>query len=152
MGGFGSGGHNRLSDAEKKRRGTFVAKQSDAIYDARAAANVLAFPTLREIPAAELPLNEIGSRKYDELARALFDAGRLTTVSRMLAEQVASLFQEQHRRMSAGLPVPGSLSDKMQRALAQLKLADGAPTIAQPQSRNERARRIGFAARLAPPG
>lgn len=148
---MGSGGHNKLTDAEKIARGTFRPSRSDEVYAERAGAKVVAFPRLREIPVPDLPLNEVGQKKYDELTRALFDADKLTVVTKTAAEQAAALHQEIHRRMSDGKPVPASLSDKLQRALAQLKIAEDAPTIASPGNRVNKFAGTGFSTRRAPP-
>lgn len=147
MGGRGSGGHNRLSDEEKRRRGTFRADQSDKIYEDRAASKVVAGPWLERIPEPELPLNEVGKKKYHDLARALYDANKLTSVTRMQAEQAAVLHQEQHRRLTAGEPIPASLSEKLQRALAALKIAEDAPQIKNPEAAQNRFAASGFSNR-----
>lgn len=147
MGGMGSGGHSRLSDDEKKRRGTFRPDQSEAVFEKRRAEKVVAGPWLTSIPEPELPLNEIGRRKYHELARALFDQNKLTAVTRMQAEQAAVLFQEQHRRLEAGTGVSASLSDKLQRALSALKIAEDATPIANPTAQKNKFAQSGFSFR-----
>lgn len=144
MGGTGSGGHNRLSDEQKRDRGTLRADRSDSAYDARAAEKVVAGPWLSSIPEPELPLNTVGRRKYDDLARALFDANKLTAITRMQAEQAAVLFQEQHRRLTEGKGVPASLSDKLQRALVALRIAEDAKPIANPAGERNKFARCGF--------
>lgn len=148
MGGRGSGGSNRLSDEEKRRRGTFRADRSDESYAEAAAAKVVSGPWLTSIPEPELPLNEHGRRKYGELTKVLFEANKLTAVTRMFSEQAAVLFQEQHARLSAGKPVPASLSDKIQRALSMLKIAEDAKPIETPEGRKNKFARCGFASRL----
>lgn len=148
MGGKGSGGHNRLSDDEKRRRGTFRKDTSEAVYAEADAAKVVAGPWLTTIPEPDLPLNEHGRRKYDELTKVLFDANKLTAVTRSAAEQVAVLFQEQHARMTAGKPVPASLSTQMQRALAMLRIAEDAPVIDNPEGKRNKFSGCGFASRI----
>jgi hypothetical protein len=150
MGGIGSGGGNRLSDEERRKRGTFRPDRTDAARDAMAVQKVVNGPWLREIPPPELPLSEIGKGKYHELTRILFDQNKLTLVTRMLAEQAASLHQEIHRRMVAGKPVPASLSTQMQRALGQLKIAEDAPAIANPAGKQNKFAGCGFSSRLSP--
>lgn len=148
MGGRGSGGHNGLSDEEKRRRGTFRADRSEEARGDAAAANVVTGPWLTSIPEPELPLNEHGRRKYKELTEVLFSANKLTAITRMAAEQVAVLFQEQHSRLSAGKSVPASLSDKLQRALSTLKIAEDARPIDNPEGRKNKFARCGFSSRL----
>lgn len=150
MGGFGSGGHNRLSDSEKKRRGTFRADQSEEVMTEAAAAKVVSGPWLSSIPDPELPLGETGKKKYDELTKALFDQNKLTAITRLLAEQAAMLFEQQYLRLSAGKPIPASLSDKLQRALSQLKIAEDAKPIANPEGKRNRFAGSGFSSRLRP--
>lgn len=147
MGGIGSGGGNRLSDEEHRRKGTFREDRSRETQIAEAAKKVVTGPWLSSIPEPELPLNEFGKKKYDELAHALFDQNKLTNVTRMLAEQAALLFQEQHRRLTANLPVTASLSDKLQRALAALKIAEDAAPITNPEGRINKFARSGFSNR-----
>lgn len=62
MGGIGSGGHNRLSDEEKKRRGTFRPDNSAEVYNARAAEKIVSGPWLTRIPDPELPLGKLGKK------------------------------------------------------------------------------------------
>src|SRR3954471_9790029 len=149
MGGVGSGGNNRLSDDEKKKRGTFRDDPSDCVCDAVAATRVVSGPWLTASPEQELPLSDIGRKKYDELTKILFDSNKLTTVTRMLVEQVASLHQEIHRRMSASKPVPASLTTQMRGALAQLKIAEDAPAIANPAGKINKFTSCGFSSRIS---
>jgi hypothetical protein len=149
MGGKGSGGSSRLSDEERKKRGTFRADRSDALRDAAAAATVVTGPWLKTIPEPELPFDKAGLDKYHELARILFDSNKLTSVTRMLVEQVAFLHQEMQRRMAAGKSVPASLSTQMQRALGQLKIADDAPAIANPGGKTNKFASCGFSSRVS---
>lgn len=148
MGGVGSGGNNRLTDEDRKRRGTFRPDRTDAERDAAAAARVVNGPWLREIPEPKLPLNEVGRQKYDELTTMLFEQNKLTLVTCMIAEEAASLFQEKHRRMAAGKPVPASLSTQLQRALGQLKIAEDAPPIANPAGKKNKFAECGFSSRI----
>jgi hypothetical protein len=149
MGGVGSGGNNRLSDEERVKRGTFRADRTDVERDAAAASKVVTGIFLQTIPPPELPLNEIGTTKYNDLARILFEANKLTTVTRMLVEQAASLHQEMHRRLTLKKPVPASLSTQMQRALGQLKIAEDAPAIANPAGKVNKFEGCGFSSRLS---
>ena len=136
MGGSGSGGHNRLTDEEKRRRGTFQKQFSDEVYDARAAEKVIIGPWLSEIPQPELPLGEFGRKTYDDLTKMLFEQNKLTQVTCMLVEQVAALRQKQMNMMAAGKDPPVSLSNKISGLLANLRIAENAPTIASPGQKN----------------
>jgi hypothetical protein len=147
MGAAGSGGHNRLSDAEKIRRGTFDKRTSEAAQAEKAGRKVVVGPWLNEIPDPELPLNEIGRKKYDELARSLFETGKLTMATKMLAEQVAVLFQQMHQLLSAGKSVPTNLSEKIQRVIFQLGIAENAPQIAAPQGQKRKFAHCGFSSK-----
>lgn len=147
MGGFGSGGHNRLSDEEKKRRGTFREKDSEAAFNQRAAAKVVSGPWLSEIPASELPLNKIGQRKYDELTRLLFDQGKLTTVTRMQAEIAARLWEKMADLQKKGRYPTASDTNQLQRAMQALRIAEDAQPIASPGGTQNRFALNGFSSR-----
>lgn len=151
MGGIGSGGSNRLSDEEKKARGTFRKSNSDQVYEARAAAKVVSGPWLSEIPKPELPLNELGEKKYNELARILFDNNALTTITRMQAETAAMLFEKFDRLLRENKSPSASDLTQYQRALAALGIAENAPTIASPGAHQKKFSGFGFSARLRPP-
>lgn len=131
MGGTGSGGSNRLSDDEKKRRGTLDSRHTEKARAAKAAEKVVIGPWLSEIPEPDLPLGEVGRKKYFELVRSLFDSGKLTLATKMLSEQAAVLQEQMHRRMTEGKSVPTNMSEKIQRVIAQLGIAENAPQIAR---------------------
>lgn len=132
MGGVNSGGHNRLSDEEKKRRGTLDPRWTEAAIAERKGAKVITGPWLSEIPKSDLPLGDVGLKKYQELTQSLFDMGKLTLSTKILAEQVAVLHEQMHRRMAEGRVVPVGMSSKIQQAVLQLGIAENAPTIAAP--------------------
>lgn len=135
MGGNGSGRH-RLTDEEKKRRGTFRADQSDAVYAAKAAEKVVIGPWLTAIPKSTIPLNEIGQAKYDELTNLLFNQNKLTTVTCGDCERMAVMHQQMHERLSNGKPVPMDLIKRMDAISVRLRIAEDAPPIANPNERN----------------
>lgn len=147
MGGRGSGGRNRLSDEEKKRRGTFRPDNSDAVYDQRAAARVIAGPWLSSIPDPEYPLNEIGMAKYRELTEPLFRDNKLTAVTVMRASTAALLHQKFHAYALAGKPISGSDVAQMRGILADLDIANSAPPIADPNGKRNKFAQAGFASR-----
>lgn len=133
MGGIGSGGGNRLSDEEKIRRGTLDKRHTEVARAERAAEKIVIGPWLSDIPEPDLPLGEVGRKKYFELVRSLFDTGKLTLATKMLSEQAAVLQEQMHRRMSEGKTVPTNMSEKIQRVIAQLGIAENAPQIARPK-------------------
>jgi hypothetical protein len=149
MGGKGSGGHGRLSDAEKKARGTFRADKSDAVLDARAQARVFVGPWLDRIPEPEIPfITDTGRDKYNELTRLLFDQNKLTAILRTWAEVAAHAFEEiaiikgERKRPSA------SLFTQFNRAMEALQIADSAPVITNPEGKRNKFEGAGFASRL----
>jgi hypothetical protein len=135
------GVHNRLPDEEKKRRGTFRADKTEAIYSARIAETVIRGPwgagALDRIPEPSLPLNEIGRAKYDELTLALFDQRKPTGPTRDLAEAAAVSFSQIHRALAEGREVRTSTMAQYTKTLSQLRIADEAPVIAGTERHNK---------------
>lgn len=152
MGGRGSGGANKLSDEEKRRRGTFRPSRSEETYKEAAGAKVVAGPWLTTIPEPGLPLDEVGRRKYDEITKALFDQTKLTMATVLIAEQYALQYQQVHKRLSEGRNVPASTTQLLDKMLRDLRIAEEAPVIASPGEKQSKFRRVGFSTRLAPPG
>lgn len=147
MGGKGSGGHNKLSDAEKIAKGTFRPSRSDDVYKADAAAKVVTGPWLSAIPEPSLPLMGIARTKYDEITKALFDQNKLTMATVLTAEQYALQYGQQHARLSAGKPVSVSTTLMLERMLRDLRIAEEAPVIAKPGDKTNKFRRTGFSIR-----
>ena len=145
----GSGRGHRLTDEEKKRRGTFRPDMSEEVYKARAAEKIVTGPWLKQIPEPECPLGEVGRRKYDEFTRQLFDQNKLTSVTQMYAEIASGLFEKIHSLKAAGKHPTGSDVTQLQRALDALKIAEDAPKIANPGKQNKFAS-CGFSSRLRP--
>lgn len=131
-----SGGNNRLSDAEKKAKGTFRADQSEAVYAARAGANVITGVFLSRIPEPTIPLNDDGLAKYDEYTKLLFDQNKLTVVTCGDCERYAVMHQQMCARLSAGKNVPMDLIKRMDAISIRLRIAENAPTIASPGAKN----------------
>jgi hypothetical protein len=146
MGGFGSG-RRGIGDAEKRRRGTYRPENSDAALAERAGAKVVTGPWLPAIPEPDLPLNEIGRRKYDELAKSLFDQNKLTTATRDIAQQIAILHQGQYELLSSGKPVRASMVNEISKLLDKLKIAEDAPTIENPHGKINKFSGCGFSNR-----
>lgn len=149
MGGRGSGGHNRLSDDEKKQRGTYRHDQSGDVYDARRASNVITGFFLPTIPEPDFPLNELGRAKYNEWTQELFDQKKLTKIAVTRASALALLFQKIARRAGEGKDVSASDQAKFQSGLRDLDIAQHAKVTAEPgKSRFEF---VGFADKVASP-
>ncbi|MHB1086143.1 MAG: hypothetical protein ACYCZ0_00150 [Minisyncoccota bacterium] len=136
MGGKGSGGHNRLSDAEKRARGTHHADQTEEIYAARAAEKVVVGPWLISVPEPTLPLDEIGRAAYDKFTKILFDQNKLTTVTCGDCERLAVMQQQAHARLTAGKPVSMDLIKRMDSISVRLRIAENAPAIANQNQKN----------------
>lgn len=149
MGGRGSGG-GRLSDEEKKAKGTFKQSRSEAVYDARAAAKVITGPWLTKIPEPTIPLNEIGRAKYDEFTKLLFDGNKLTTVTCGDCERYAVMHQQMHARLAKGEMVPQQLLNAMNSISVRLRIAENAAPIANPNEK-KRFAGAGFSNRRSSP-
>lgn len=132
-----SGGNRRLSDAEKIARGTFRKDQSEEVYAARAGAKVITGVFLPRIPDPSIPLSEVGRGKYDELTNLLFEQNKLTVVTCGDCERMAVMHQQMHERLSAGKNVPMDLIKRMDAISLRLRIAENAPTIADPTAKNK---------------
>lgn len=152
MGGVGSGGRNRLSEEEKKRRGTFRACRSDAIYDAKAVANVVTGPwIIDKIPEPGFPLGDAGRKKYDELTRALHSQNKLTLVTQVRAELAARLYDKIYTLALEGKHPSASDTIQFQRALDALNIAEHAPPITNPGGKVNKFASCGFSNRTNAP-
>jgi hypothetical protein len=147
MGGQGSGGGNRLSDEERKARGTFRSDRSDAERDAAKASKVVTGHWLPTIPPPTFPLNDVGKKKYDELTRILFAQNKLTIVTQMQAEMAARQFEKIYTITAAGKDPSASDMTELAKALGQLKIAEDAPPIANPEGRINKFASCGFSTR-----
>ncbi|WP_318911618.1 hypothetical protein [Shinella zoogloeoides] len=125
-----SGGQNRLSDAEKKRRGTFRPDQSEAVYAARKAENVVTGVFFSEIPVPSLPLDEHGRATFQKWAKLLLDQGKLTSVTSAHCESLGFIDMLINQRVTAGkLPTADSLKQRTS-VIRMLGVAEDAPIIA----------------------
>lgn len=136
MGGKGSGGHNRISDEEKRRRGTFHADRSEEVYAKRAAEKVVVGPWLTSIPEPTIPLEEVGRAEYNRLTKLLFENNKLTQVTCSYCELVAVMQQQMVARLAAGKTVSMDLIKRKDSILARLRVAEDAPAIANPNQKN----------------
>lgn len=136
MGGIGSGGHNRLSDEEKKRKGTFRADYSDAAWDAKAAAKIITGPWLTSIPEPQMPFGKIGMAKYREFADLLLKGNKLTKVTCDDCERYAILWEQMHELKSAKKKIPMQMINRMDALAVRLRVAENAPAIADPNEKS----------------
>lgn len=136
MGGKGSGGHNRISDEEKKRRGTFHADRSEEVYAKRAGEKVVIGIFLTRVPEPTIPLNEVGRAKYLEIATLLLNGNKLTSVTCGDCERMAVMQQQMHDRLAAGKSVSMDMIKRMDSISVRLRIAEDAPAIANPNQKN----------------
>lgn len=142
-------GRPHLSDAEKQARGTFDQRYSEEARGKAAAAKVIAFPSLLEIPKCSFPLDAEGQRLYDELARVLFEQGRLTVLSHQEISALAGGMSAEREKVAKG-KAPSAIAfirfleriDKLQRAAVDRAYA-GSST----DGRANKFQNSGFAAR-----
>lgn len=132
-----SGGGNKLSDEEKRRRGTFRPDQSEETYAARAGAKVITGVFLPKVPEPSIPLSDVGRAKYDELTKLLFEQNKLTVVTCGDCERMAVMHQQMHERLQAGKSVSMDLIKRMDSISMRLRIAENAPTIADPTAKNK---------------
>lgn len=123
------GGFN--TDEMKKASGSWRPSNSDAVRARKLSEKVFALPTHDEIPDPELPLRTKGLKKYYELCGQLHRQGKLTRFARDAAEQVATLFQDQHERMAAGKRVPAYITQNIQRLMGQLALIEDTEKVTE---------------------
>lgn len=136
MGGFGSGGHNRLSDAEKKRRGTYRKDQSSRAHDKKVAEKVVAGPWLNKIPEPTLALDDMARKRYFEIAQHLLDQGALTVMTCGTVQIVALRYAKLQKMLEEGKDPPTYLLNQIEKDNRKLEIAETeAPTIGGPKKR-----------------
>lgn len=112
-----------LSDEEKAARGTLQAGNTQADYDKQyAERKILPFPVMTEVPVSQLPLNDVGSKKYHEVAEMLLAAGRLSVLTQTAAEQLAMQHQAMAMEMEKGKPPSASRLTQIRRLMDDLGL------------------------------
>lgn len=126
----------RLSDEEKKRRGTFRADQSEEVYRARAAQKVVTGSTLSAVPDPEMPLNEIGLGKYRELTELLLSQGKLTKITCMDCEMIALHWQNVRARVATGKSASSDSLKQITAITQRLRIAEDAPEIESPDKKS----------------
>lgn len=143
MGGRGSG-RPRLTDEEKKAKGTFRPSQSAAVYASNDAAKVITGVFLAKVSDPELPLCAVGKKKYFELANLLMNGNKLTQVTRDYCEVVAVIWAQINQRLLDGKSPPMQMMVKYDQMMRELKIAEDAPAIADPTKKNKFSN-VGFA-------
>lgn len=154
--GFGDGplGKERLrledrkSDREQKRLQT---NSKDKAKAARDEAKVLAGPWLHEIPPSKYPLDAAGKAAYDYVTRLLFDANKLTWVSKEIAETYALFEMRKNKAIEAGKMPTGLDLRESKKILQYLGIADNAPKLSEHADKESKFKRVGFAATISAP-
>lgn len=147
MGGIGSGGHNRLSDEEKKRRGTFRPNQSEAVYGSRAAEKVITGIFLSKAPVPAIALGDLGRAEYEKLTNELIAQNKLTEFTARQANLAAKLTEEISMLAEQGKVVATSRYTALARALSNLNIAENATNIAPQGEKKSKYAGVGFASR-----
>ena len=143
MGGMGSGGHNRLSDAEKKRKGTFRKDQSAQAHNAKAVKKVVAGPWLSKIPQPSLPLDEVATKRYQEICQHLMDQGKLTVMTCEVVQAMALRHAKMKKMLDEGKDLPAYLIKEIQNDAKVLCIAED-PDQAVGTPRRSRFAGVGF--------
>jgi len=134
---MGSGGHNKKSDAQKIKEGTFRADRSEAVTNAAAGAKIITGLFLPKVPEPSIPLNDEGKKKYLEIANLLFEQNKLTVVTCGDCERMAVMHQQMHERLKTGKSVSMDLIKRMDAISIRLRIAENAPALANPNQRNK---------------
>lgn len=142
-------GRPALSDAEKLRKGTFDKRYSQEARSVGAVTNLVAFPSLREIPACMFPLDAQGQALYDELARVLFEQGRLTVLSHAELSALAGGMTQVRKKIESGAPAPAGAFKAFLERIDKLQKAsiDRAYAGSSTEGRSSKFRNSGFANR-----
>jgi hypothetical protein len=114
-----------------------------------AAGSIVALPSFREIPECLFPLRSAGAqREYDEIARVLFDAGRMTIGAHRALCSYAMQFDAICRTADDGRVIRNSAFTQLDKARMALGLDDLDKRIAAPDGAQEnKFARAGFSAR-----
>lgn len=146
-------GIHALSDAEKKRRGTFKPEKSEEARARKAVDNVMAFPVLDEVPRCRWPLkpNGLGLQSYTSWCRRLINAGLLTDVSLGYVEQFAIAEDKIEKRLDGGLDVPDKAMEVRRSALMKLEALNVDTSLVPNQAQKGAFGKNGFAGRLRDP-
>lgn len=136
MGGKGSGRHRSMTDEQKKDKGTFRADQSEDALNAKLAEKIVIGPWLSKIPEPTIPLTAVGRSYFDQYTKLLFEQQKLTVVTFGDCEMLAVMRQQMHERLKQGKSVSMDLIKRIDSISARLRIADEAPSIADPGKKN----------------
>lgn len=134
----------RLSDAEKKAKGTFRADESSAALDKKLAEKVIRGVFLTRIPVPRLPLGDIGSQEYNRVAGELLRQLKLTEWSAGRAALFAHVHEKIYIKAGKGGYASGDDVKTYQALLRELDIATHAEVTA-PGATQNRFATCGFA-------
>lgn len=111
---------------------------------------LIAGPWLNDIPAPQMPLQGAALVKYQELARRLYDQGKLTSKARDLIEVAALNWGGLHLAAEFKRTPSTAAIKEYNKAIDMLNLEEAAQPIAGRNGARKYATN-GFADRIAPP-
>lgn len=144
-------GRNRLSDNEKRLRGTFQANTSADAYGRKEVAKVLQFPVLREIPLPSFPLGGKGTETYNFWARKLLDSGLLTRLTLDKVEGLAMADDKLAARLKAGREISDATLNARLQYLKYLEGLNVDTSVVAGQTKKSAFATNGFPSRLRSP-
>lgn len=110
--------------------------------------NVIAHPGFRRIPESLFDLATPAAKKrYDDLARSLFERGRLTLETHQWLSTAAMQFDTILEAKASGKTIRGSWITEMNKAFARLGLDNDKPIAAAQAAPTNKFARNGFAVR-----
>lgn len=142
---------NRVSDAEKERRGTLKTGETQIDTAKREIGKVLAFPAIKNIPEPSFPLNEKGMATYREWTQKLRDVGLLTSVSLGRIETLALLDHSIAKAMEVHKSPPNSSMDGRRKIMDWLDGLNVDTTVISGETKKGTFSSNGFPNRLRTP-
>lgn len=144
-------GRNRLSDDEKRARGTFQSNTSADAYGRREVSKVLQFPVLREIPKPTFHLGDRGMETFNFWARKLLDAGMLTRLTLDKIEGLALADDKLAARLKAGREISDATLNARLQYLKYLEGLNVDTAVVAGQTKKSAFATNGFPNRLRSP-
>lgn len=112
---------------------------------AKRAADILAFPALKAIPAPSLPLTGAAYEKYLELAAKLLNGRKLNDYTRHTCEMIGIQHAAIAKKLEYGQAVSAKSVDDLGKLMKELQLVDESKSTAPTASGTEnRFSRIGL--------
>lgn len=130
----------RLTDEEKKKRGTFRADQSAEALDKKIASKIITGVFISKIPEPSMPLGKRGDLRYDkymELAQLMMDQGNLTTITVDWAQVAAAAWGDMHDALAKGKQIPKHTMETYKSITNKILIAEKAPNIGTPAKQNK---------------